>query len=224
LATVVNASQAVTLVGGGEVLANDLTHALTLAPKLVAADGGGNILADLGLTPDAVIGDMDSLRSDLRALWADRVHHVPDQDSTDFDKCLRLIRAPLVLALGFTGARLDHTLSAMSALVRHGRSRVVLVGPQDVCCLCPPEIAFNVAIGARVSLYPMGPVTGRSQGLHWPIDGLAFSPASVIGTSNKADSGLVRLWIDDSAMLLMLERDMLEELVTLLPTIPDWPL
>ncbi|MFN4056686.1 MAG: thiamine diphosphokinase [Roseinatronobacter sp.] len=224
MGTVVNASQAVTLVGGGEVLVGDLTHALRLAPKLVAADGGGNILADMGLTPDAVIGDMDSLRADLRALWADRVHPVPEQDSTDFDKCLRLIRAPLVLALGFTGARMDHTLSAMSALVRHGRCRVILVGPQDVCCLCPPEIAFQVASGARVSLYPMGRVTGRSQGLHWPIDGIAFSPAGVIGTSNRADAGAVRVQMDRPEMLLMLERDRLDALAALLPTVPDWPL
>lgn len=213
-----------TLVGGGEVLGHDLRHALRLAPGLVAADGGGNALAAFGLTPDAVIGDMDSLRPDLRAAWAGRVHPVPEQDSTDFDKCLQRIRAPLVLALGFSGARLDHTLSAMSALVRHGRSRVLLVGPQDVCCLCPPEIVLDLAPGARVSLYPMGPVTGRSQGLHWPIDGIGFAPAGVIGTSNRADAGQVVLRMDRPGMLLLLERDMLDRLAALLPLVPDWPL
>ena len=221
---VVNSATAVTLVGGGDVLPEDLTLALRLAPKLVAADGGGNKLADLNLTPDAIIGDMDSLRADLQLHWADRVHRIAEQDSTDFDKCLRAIDAPLVLALGFTGARLDHTMSAMSALVRHGRARVILIGPQDVCCLCPPEILLPLDAGARVSLYPMGPVTGRSTGLHWPIDGIAFSPAGVIGTSNRADADKVMLQMDQPKMLLMLERDMLDTLVSLLPRVRDWPL
>ena len=39
----------------------------------------------------------------------------------------------------------------------------------------------------------MGEVTGESQGLRWPLQGLDFAPGGVIGTSNEVSSARVRL-------------------------------
>jgi thiamine pyrophosphokinase len=224
LALVVNCTQGVTLVGGGTVPVADLTAALTLAPVLVAADGGANILADFGYMPSLIIGDMDSVRADLKRIWAHLLHPIAEQDSTDFDKCLRSIASPFVLGVGFTGARLDHTLSAMTALVRHGSSRVILLSEQDVCFLAPPAFSLPVTLGARISLFPMGPVGGVSEGLFWPIQSVPFTPGGIIGTSNKADAAQVVLRMDAPAMLVMLERDMLDTALDALLRVPDWPL
>ncbi len=213
----------VTLVGGGELRERDLDHALTLAPVLVAADGGANRLRALGHQPQSVLGDLDSLDPALRAELGNRVVHIPNQDSTDFDKCLARISAPLVIGLGFDGARLDHTLAAMTSLVWHGRARVVLLCAGDICFLAPPQITLTLQPGARVSLFPMAPVTGRSVGLHWPIDELEFSPAATIGTSNRADQAQVSLSFDAPGMLVLLDRVYLEQVVNLLPDGPDWP-
>lgn len=222
MAALVNSARGVTLVGGGEVDANDLILALSLAPSLVAADGGANRLAELGHTPEAIIGDMDSLAAPLRARWLDRMHHIPEQDSTDFDKCLRSIDASLTLALGFTGARLDHTLSAMTALVRHGRSNVIVLSGQDICFLAPPRLDLPITVGARVSLFPLGPVQGRSQGLYWPIDGIDFTPSAIIGTSNRASADRITLDLIAPCMLVLLERDMLVPVSDLLRSARGW--
>jgi thiamine pyrophosphokinase len=211
------------VVGGGDAPLADLQAALALAPVLIAADGGANTLADLGYTPQAIIGDMDSLRHDLAREWAHLVHAIPEQDSTDFDKCLRSIAVPFVLGVGFGGARMDHTLSTMTALVRHGRSRVILLSAQDVCFLAPPVITLPMQLGARVSLFPMGPVTGTSEGLFWPIAGIPFTPAGVIGTSNRANARQVTLRMDLPRMLVLLGRDMLGLALEALLTAPDWP-
>jgi len=219
---VVDTKDAVTLVGGGACRADDLARALALAPCLVAADGGANHLHAMGRVPERIIGDMDSLEPGLRAAWRARVVQVPEQDSTDFDKALRRIEAPLVIGLGFDGARLDHTLAAMSSLARHGRARVVLLCAEDICFLAPPRIALDLDAGARVSLYPLAPVTGRSTGLHWPIDGLDFAPHGVIGTSNRATRGRVELAFERPGMLVLLPRKWLEHVVDVLPPGPDW--
>lgn len=218
----VDTPHCVTLVGGGALSGDDLDRALGLAPVLVAADGGANRSRALGHLPARVIGDLDSLDPVLRAELGARVIHVPDQDSTDFDKCLARIAAPLVIGLGFDGARLDHTLAAMTSLVWHGRARVVLLCAEDICFLAPPQIRLTLEPGARVSLFPMAPVTGRSVGLHWPIDGLEFSPDATIGTSNRADQAQVDLAFDAPGMLVLLERRYLEQVVALLPEGPDW--
>ncbi len=212
----------VTLVGGGVLSASDLQLALELAPRLFAADGGANRSVALGHMPEQVIGDLDSLDPELRARLGERVLHVPDQDSTDLDKCLARIVAPFILALGFDGARLDHTLAAMTSLARHGRARVVMLAAQDIVFLAPPGLVLPMEVGARVSLYPMGPVTGRSEGLHWPIAGIGFRPGALIGTSNRADAARVMLEFDRPGMLVLLERDYLSPVLAALRAAPDW--
>lgn len=196
----------VVLVGGGECPQNVLKPALSEAASIVAADGGAAVLLAMGYTPDAVIGDMDSLSPDLQAALPEGVlHRIAEQDSTDFNKCLRHIAAPLVLGYGFLGARLDHQLAAMTVLAAYPDRRCILVGRDDIVLLAPPRITLHLPAGSRFSLYPLAPVTGRSDGLRWPIDGLTFAPTGITGTSN-AVTGPVMLEIDAPHMLLILPQ------------------
>ncbi|KUF11231.1 thiamine diphosphokinase [Pseudoponticoccus marisrubri] len=201
---IVESSGPVLLVGGGDCAPDVLRAALAEADRVVAADSGAEKLLALGRVPDAVIGDMDSLSRAAQAqLPAGVIHRIAEQDSTDFDKGLRHIAAPLVLAYGFLGDRVDHQLAAMHVLVTRPDRACVLVGPEDVVALVPPELSLELAPGTRFSLFPFGPVTGRSTGLRWPIDGMSFAPDLRIGTSNIVD-GPVRLSVDRPAMLVML--------------------
>ena len=96
----------VTLVGGGPIDPDDLRLALSLAPVAVGVDGGADVLLNAGIDPMAVVGDFDSL-SDLarNRIPSDRLHRIPEQDSTDFDKALRSLRAPALIAVGFLGGK-----------------------------------------------------------------------------------------------------------------------
>lgn len=192
----------VTLLGPAPSNPPDIKAALARAPVLVAADGGAEAALALGLMPEAVIGDFDSFDPRGR-VPEDRLHRIAEQDSTDFEKALDRISAPRVLALGFLGRRLDHSLAVLSALVSHPPGRCVLVGRHDVIVHLPRGIDLALTPGARVSLFPMVPVTGRSEGLEWPIDEIAFAPGRRIGTSNRS-TGPVRLGMDGPGMLLIL--------------------
>jgi thiamine pyrophosphokinase len=77
-------------------------------------------------------------------------------------------------------------------------------------------------MGARVSLFPMGPVTGRSEGLEWPIDGLDFAPEGRIGTSNRMSATQLRLSLSAPRMMLMLDRAVLPALLDAVAQTPDW--
>jgi len=214
----------ITLVGGGAVSRSALERALAVAPHLVAADGGADAALALGFTPELAVGDFDSLGIGARAaLGPARLHHDPDQESTDFDKVLAAVAAPLLMAVGFSGGRLDHTLAAMSTLARHPHRRVVMDTGHDLALLCPPVLALDLAPGARVSLYPLAPVRCGSSGLEWPTDPLHFDPLGRIGTSNAARGGAVTLTPSAPAMLLLLPVDALAALLTGLAAAPLWP-
>ena len=212
----------VVLVGGGPVTAGDMAEARACAGAVVAADGGADRALALGVRPSAVIGDLDSLSAAARAALGCAVHGVAEQDSTDFEKCLVRIAAPLVIAVGFAGGRLDHALAVFNALARHPARRCVVLAEREVIVLAPPRIALGLAAGTRVSLFPLAPVTGRSAGLYWPIDGIGFAPGGIIGTSNRAE-GPVDLAFDGPGMLLMLPRRCLGALMAGLAAAPGWP-
>lgn len=195
-----------TLIGGGAVGVNDLETALALAPELVAADGGAAAALAAGYMPRAVIGDFDSIPETVRArIPASRLFSIREQESTDFDKALRSVAAPLVVAVGFLGDRVDHQLAAFNVLVRHAHRPCILLGAHEVVFHAPARLRLDLLAGDVVSLFPMGRVTGRSDGLEWPIDGLHFAPDGRVGTSNRA-LGPVTIETDGPGMLTILPR------------------
>lgn len=206
--SIVQSHEMVTLLGGAPVDPETLTLCLQRAPVLVAADGAAVQALDAGHLPAAVIGDFDSLPEAARErIPADRLHPIPEQESTDFDKALRNIDAPLVLATGFTGARLDHELAVYNTLVRRAERPCIVVGSNDICFHAPVgPLSLDLQPGERVSLFPLAPVTGVSEGLIWPIDGLDFAPDGRVGTSNRAGAGPVTISMRGPGMLTILPR------------------
>ena len=79
-------------------------------------------LYEKGIHPNAIVGDLDSIPADLRKRYADRIHHVEDQEINDLSKSIRFAHAQgyrEVLILGATGLREDHTLGNISLLMEY---------------------------------------------------------------------------------------------------------
>jgi thiamine pyrophosphokinase len=197
-----NFTAPVLLVGNGPVEAAAVALARPHCTAVVAADGGAKAALAHGLRPEAVIGDMDSCPPDYRG----QTVRIPDQNSTDFEKCLGTINAPLIIGIGFLGGRLDHELAALNALVKTSQN-VVLIGETDLVFRLPATTRFALPPGTRISLFPMGPVAGvTSQGLAWPLDGLHLAPAAQISTSNHTTAPEISLNNPAQPLLCILPR------------------
>jgi thiamine pyrophosphokinase len=199
---IVDSSVGVTLAGGGPFGRRLLNLACVFAPHVVAADGGADRLLRLGVEPEAVIGDLDSIGAKAKQRLAGRLHSIDEQETTDFDKALRSIRAPVIIGVGFIGGRSDHGLAVLNALLRHADRPCCILGPRDLCFLAPARFKLDLPAGSLLSLFPMGAVTGKSEGLRWPIAGINFAPDGNIGTSNQV-TGPVHLEFDAPKMLVM---------------------
>jgi len=204
------------IVGGGAVDPALLVELAGRGVALVGADSGADAIGDAGLVPVAIIGDLDSLRD--RAGWErrTRVIHMPDQVTTDFQKALRATSAPVTLALGMTGKRLDHTLAALSAVLQYAPTRkLLLVDEVDVALAVVGAISFEAGPRERVSIHPLLPIGFvRSSGLYYPMDGLTLEPGGLIGTSNEGTGGRVEVVPDnDTPWLLILGKERLWDLM-----------
>jgi thiamine pyrophosphokinase len=205
------------IVGGGEVDHDLLRELYASGGRLVGADAGADRIVAAGLKPEIIIGDFDSLKEPFSWLGKTRLMQIAEQETTDFEKALYSTRAPVTVALGMTGQRLDHTLAALDALARHGAKRhIVLVDATDVAAVLAGPFEFAVAPGDRVSIHPLASVSFRSSsGLKYPLDGLTLAPGVRTGTSNEATEGPFRIDPRTRAKpwLLILAREHLLRLI-----------
>ena len=160
-----------------------------------AADGGLHTALANHIHPRAVIGDMDSVGSLHQLDPSIELIHQNGQDDTDFEKCLNLIHAPLIVGFGFLGARHDHMLANLHTLASLTDSRpVILVGPDDVMIRVLGDCQFHLPVDTWLSLWPLGRQNFiQSEGLAWPVDGLTMEIGKQNGTSNRVTAKTVKL-------------------------------
>ncbi len=185
--------------------------------RLVGVDGGAATLAALGLSPHLVTGDGDSLDAAVLADLAKRGARIvptPDQNFTDLDKALGYVletSARAVRVFGATGGRLDHTYSALSALLKHARARpdadIRLVDEWG------ETFALNIFVtlsgldlpGRVLSLLALGPVSDVwTTGVRWPLSGELLAPGVRDGTLNIVTETVVTIQAKAGDLLVLL--------------------
>ncbi|MEM9350044.1 MAG: thiamine diphosphokinase [Pseudomonadota bacterium] len=203
----------VTVVGAGEATPELLKTALKHAPFLVAADGGALLAQAAGETPRVVLGDLDSVGA-LHLPGVERVH-LPDQDATDFMKCLRAVEAPLFIGVGFLGGRLDHQMAAFTALLQESRP-VVLLSARELAFVAPLELSLQLPIGMPFSVFPLLPARLTTRGLKYPLTDAEVAPDGLISTSNEVAAESVEMISDRRAMLVTAPFEALEPVLSAL--------
>lgn len=195
------------LVGAGSVEKSQFDSVYDETQYLVGVDGGANYLRDWGYTPDLVIGDFDSIKDPKNFQINSEVRHIKEQDSTDLEKALHNIDAPVYIGLGFTGDRLDHTFELLHILSKYDK-KMFFLSEKDFIFRLPTTWHITLPIGTRVSLYPFTEVELiSSEGLKYPLHNLRMSLGKMIGTSNETTSEKVTIHQKTSGLLGILPNE-----------------
>ncbi len=198
--------QPLTLIGGGEFSPQIFSKCLGIAPKLIAVDAGIKYLDIKKVLPEWIIGDLDSAIN--LGLWIKKgsnIKKIEEQETTDFQKCLYSFNAPFFLANAFLGERIDHSLAAISTIVKMKNKKVILFGKRDILFHIENSIELNLKKGTRLSLFPIRKVVGiNSEGLKYNIRNIKFSPDKIIGTSNEVSSAKILIELDGPGMIIIL--------------------
>lgn len=156
------------------------THVMPLgylknAKRIVCCDGSAANLVNAGFTPDAIVGDMDSLNEELATKFADRIYTDKDQETNDLTKavywCIENGYDDIVI-VGATGKREDHTLGNISLLAEYIRIvNVIMV--TDTGMIIPLQNSAEISTfqGQQVSLFSIDPETEiTTTGLRYPLN------------------------------------------------------
>jgi len=181
------------------------------ADLVVAADGGANHLARIGVKPAAVIGDLDSIAPGVRRwLGEERLVPRPDQDYTDLHKTLAYViderGAEKVTVLGGTGGRPDHAVENLALLARWAhRADLELLDDSVRIVAVPDRATFAVRPGSAVSLLPVGRCERVwATGLRWALDGTPLDLLSRTGVCNQASAPEVSVRVEGGRLLVFL--------------------
>ncbi len=203
------------IVANGHVAENEkYGHLVRLGDLVIGADGGAFVAQQLGLEPQVVIGDMDSVLPELRARLEEHgcqfVHYPPRKDETDTELAIQYALqrgAQEILLLGATGSRLDHTLANVFLLGMPGLEGVkakIIAGNTEVW-LVRDELEIGGHVGDIVTLLPLGQdaVGVRTEGLEWALhdDTLQFGLAR--GVSNVMTSSRARVTLREGLLLVL---------------------
>ena len=181
---------------------------------LVAVDGGLHHLKRLGLTPDLLIGDLDSVDAADLAKIVDAGIEVlrfpPAKDQTDLELALehslKLGYAQIVIAYAF-GDRVDHTLGNLSLLTRPdlaGKS-ISLDDGQVEARLLDNKASLPTQPGDLISLIPWGePAEGiNTTGLEYSLNNETLIPWQTRGISNVALADSIELDFKSGRLLVI---------------------
>ncbi|MFO8043987.1 MAG: thiamine diphosphokinase [Alkalispirochaeta sp.] len=197
------------VITGGNAPAGGITFAARSHWVVVAADSGLEYAASHGITPDGIVGDMDSISD------RDLVNSFPEakieeyaraKDWTDTEIAMDFLWKRSIndiSIVGGGGGRLDH-LMAILALFERSRYPRQWFTDQEEITVIDDTVEFPGESGETVSLFPTGPdaVTMRSSGLRWPLDQFTWRHGDV-GVSNKCTGGPCRVTVQSGRLLMV---------------------
>lgn len=205
------------LITGGEL--KDLNYFRSkieeLNPSaLICADSGAGHLYEIGLIPDVIIGDMDSLNPSMQDHFnkqGSKIIRYPEtKDETDTWLALDYARqmAPdEIYIFGGSGTRIDHTLANLS-LLTSGIQKDILIKLINEWCevfIVDDHYMIEGNTGQTVSLLPFSDsVTGITlRGFEYPLENARMEMGKPYGVSNRLNSSRGSITVGSGRLLVI---------------------
>ena len=179
---------------------------------IIAADGGYDTLKSLGITPDLLLGDMDSIVDEKSEV--DSIRFPVRKDETDSFLAYRegVKRGYKKFMLyGCVGGRDDHTFANYSLLIygkEHGHS-IKLVGKGcDAFAIKNEKISLYGVPEKHVSAFAFGAESkGVSiHGLEYSAKDITLSPSFPLAVSNRFTEEEAFIEVKSGTLIIMIEK------------------
>lgn len=183
---------------------------------IVIADGGLVHAAALGVAPDLIVGDLDSVPAELLAAYPSRIveRHPVAKDEMDLELALAAAVAAgarRLIVIGAFGDRFDHSLAALLVAARLAGTglRVDLHGGTHSAwpLAAGTSVELALPLGTTVSILSLaGGSEVSADGLDYPLAGLLLPFGSGLGVSNSVARSRVTVACDSGLIAVIAEH------------------
>ena len=163
------------IVAGGEFpTAPQPLEVLQSTPFVVCCDGAADRYIATGHTPDAIVGDGDSISTENREKYTHLLHIIAEQETNDQTKAVLFLMEQgkrRIAIVGATGLREDHTIGNISLLVEYARMGCDVCSFTDygVFIPCNGTTTHKCHKGQQVSILSVTAKDLSAEGLRYPI-------------------------------------------------------
>ncbi len=184
---------------------------------VICADGGARHTFHMNVTPDIILGDLDSAKDEYIDFYRQKqvpiVQFSPDKDKTDTQLCLEyaLERYDDILLLGATGTRLDHTLGNISLLrlAADMGKQVCILDDHNEIRLIKDKITLE---GHKEDILSLVPLSSKVEGItltgvYYPLENAVMEIGNPYGISNRFKEATVELSIKSGYLLVIKSQD-----------------
>ena len=176
---------------------------------LIAADGGFRHAQSLGLVPQVVLGDFDSLGYVPEGAQV----HPKEKDDTDAMLAVKLGLSKgyreFYIYGGMDGPRVDHTLANFQLLhfLAERGARGYLVGTRQMATAVKDYIAFEAGKAGTVSVFSLGQTTSVSiAGLKYELEKGILQADFPLGVSNRFTGRAAEITVHSGTVLVIWDR------------------
>ena len=178
---------------------------------VIAADGGLRHTKTLGITPNAVLGDFDSLGYTPEGANVFAV----EKDDTDAMLAVRLGLEQgcdeFLLYGSLDGPRLDHTVAnfqTLQFLTDHGAVGYLIGKTTMVTVVKNGKITFPAGLSGTISVFCMGPdAEGVTEtGLFYGVENGTLTSGFPLGVSNHFTGEAAEISVKNGSLLVLWER------------------
>ena len=208
----------VCIVLNGEVKDYQKTKEIILKENydyIIGADGGCNHLYKMDITPDYIIGDLDSINKELISYYKNKnvifKKYPSRKDETDSEICIYLAKKLIETQVDFIatlGGRIDHTLAnigLMNYVKEMDISPRILTSEEEILIVKNEEIILKGNKGDTVSFIS---ILGESKGvtlknMEYPLNRATVGYLSSLGISNVMTEDECSVKIEDGCALII---------------------
>lgn len=154
---------------------------LSNAGQIICCDGAAAKLIKAGMKPSAIVGDMDSLSSNIQERYSSIVFKDECQESNDLTKAFHYaltLKPTSITILGATGMREDHSLGNISLLAKYAIQTdipIEMLTNYGIFTAIFKGGEFPSKLGRQLSIFSLeSNIRIESKGLKYPLDSVVF--------------------------------------------------
>ena len=179
---------------------------------IIAADGGANSCYKLGVNPQYIIGDFDSISPEVLDYYKDKSELIKytRQNDTDVEKALKFAirkKYETVYLLGGTGDRLDHSICNLGIVLKFfAKIRIIIIHGKTVLFPYNKDVKLQSTHNETISLYAFNADTKiTSKELKYPLRNTQLPFGEKESTSNVALADSFELKISGGIIFVIRE-------------------